>query len=252
MGGNGGDTGGDGSGGDGGTVQCRACADGTNPTQTAQVVNRLTPCLTQALTSLMGILPVYANQVNANGSTSMFLPISYFAGSNTNNWTLRTGVLAQNTLGSTISNFSNHNVFTTFDPQQLQNATDLFVMRLMMHESVHAYLVAYFENDPTKAGVDYPGLIEAFARQSSSQQNNTQHNLTVTDFKNDIGQVLYTYSTQLGYNVSLQYCQDLAWGGLQNTAAWQALSQSEKNRIFTALNQELSGVNAKGLKPSGC
>ncbi|WP_191906488.1 hypothetical protein [Hymenobacter baengnokdamensis] len=222
-----------------------------SPTNSLAVINNLTPCLTQSYNSLKGAILLYSSQTSINGTNSVFLPITYF-NSLTDNWQLNVGTLPPGWLGSTISSYPNNTVTTTFDAQQLQNATDLSVMATMMHESVHAYLVAYYSNDPTKFGMEYPDLIDAFIYQSPSGQNNTQHNQIVTSFKNDIGQVLYIYGTQLGYNVSLQYCQDLAWNGLGRTSAYQALSQQEKTRIAAAINQELGGVNALGLKPSGC
>jgi hypothetical protein len=102
------------------------------------------------------------------------------------------------------------------------------------------------------ASVEYPDLLDAFINLSPSQQNNTQHQRIVTDFKNEISNILYLYSSQLGYNISLQYCQDLAWNGLERTDAYQKLTQGEKNRVYEVINHEHNGINTKGLKPSGC
>ena len=198
----------------------------------------------------MGAIALYTSQTTATGFPSSFLPISYFTGP-THDWELHAGPLPVNHLGSTHIE-SNNQVVTVLDDQQMRNATDLSIMALIMHESVHAYLVAYFANDPTKLGLDYPDLLDAMYSQSPSQQNNTQHNQMVINFKDDIGRILYAYCTQRSYNVSLQYCQDLAWNGLGSTPAFRALSGNEQTRIGNAINREISGTNALGHKPSGC
>jgi hypothetical protein len=222
-----------------------------SPAQTNEIVNNLTPCLTQVYNSLKGAISLYNTQTTTNGTSSAFLPISYFSNL-TNNWQLGTNTLKPGTSGSTISDFSNNIVKTYFDPQQLQNATDLSVMTTMMHESVHAYLVAYYANDPNRFGAEYPILVQAFLYPSQSGQNNTQHSLIVSSFKNEIGKILFNYCAQLGYKADLQYCQDLAWNGLEHTEAYQSLTQREKNRISESINNEYNNVNAKGTKSSGC
>ena len=224
---------------------------GDTPTQTTRICNNLPPCLGQSYASMLGAIALYASRAAANGTPSSFMPVSYFTATS-RNWQLQAGPLPPNTFGSTHIDYANNKMVTVLDDQKLQNATDLRVIGLLLHESVHAYLVLYYENDPSKFRLDYPALVEAMEQQSQSQQNNTQHALTVTDFKNEIGQIMYTYCTQLGYNVSLQYCQDLAWTGLGSTPAFIALSQREKTRIVNAINAETSGVNALGLQPSGC
>ncbi len=255
YGGGGGDSGGYGDGdsgaGPGGHGGGGGVTSSPGPNQTNTIINNLPPCLDQVYNSLKGAIDLYSTQMAANGSNSTFLPISYFS-NQTNNWQIGSGSLPSSNTGSTISDYSDHIIKTTFDDQQLKDATDLSIMKTMLHESVHAYLVAYFVNDRTKFGSDYPDLLESFDNRSPSGQNNAQHTQMVISFKNDIADILFVYSKQLGYDVDLQYCQDLAWSGLERTAAYQNLSQQEKNRIFSAANREFTGINAKGTKTTGC
>ncbi|MEJ8801313.1 hypothetical protein [Pontibacter sp. H249] len=75
-----------------------------------------------------------------------------FAGSTPGyNCEVKNGVINnQYTNAFTNSNYDRLNgiVTTTFDSNEFINSSDISVVRTILHESVHAYLVAYFSTDP--------------------------------------------------------------------------------------------------------
>ena len=72
------------------------------------------------------------------------------------NWELKSGSLGgSNAVTSQQYNSTTGTVTTSFDPQRFTNATDLSLARTIMHEAVHAYIVASF-------GYDYAGAIKDF------------------------------------------------------------------------------------------
>lgn len=137
-------------------------------------------------------------------------------------------------------------VSTTFDASKFQNANDLSVARTMLHESIHAYLVAYFANTPAYASAGYPDLLAAYAADASNNPNNPQHNTMANGWLIDLAWALEQYGINKGYNLPSQYYSDMAWGGLTTTPAFQALSQSDKDRISNLLSVEQSGNDLNG------
>jgi hypothetical protein len=162
------------------------------------------------------------------------------------NWELKNGLLTnnQNAFTSQVYNKSTGTVTTTFDASKFTNASDLSIARTLLHESVHAFLVTYFSTDPLAASKSYAQLLQDY---NKSQDANTAHHIEMTrNFVNDIGIALQEYGTNKGYNLNLQFYQDMAWGGLSSTPAFQALPQSDRNRINNTIQIELIGRDTQG------
>ncbi|MEJ8801314.1 hypothetical protein [Pontibacter sp. H249] len=68
----------------------------------------------------------------------------------------------------------------------------------------------------------------------------------VRSFVNDIALALQEYGQLNNYNLSAQFYQDLAWGGLEGTSAFKNLSWSDRNRISNTILIEISGKDASG------
>jgi len=98
----------------------------------------------------------------SNGSVAGI--IQKFSGNDPGyNWNMKDGTLPANVNAQTTSGYdrTTGTVTTTFDSQKFSNASDLSIARTILHESVHAYLVAYFENnrgDQNAFAKSYPEL----------------------------------------------------------------------------------------------
>ena len=207
--------------------------------------SQLAPCLSIVLSQLKGLTP---GQIG--------IIIMQFAGHKPGyNWTMvnAAGGLPVGTAGATSQSFDPQTgiVYTRFDVGQLGDATNLFLAQLVMHEAVHAYLVAYLNNDPASYGQDYPQLADIYRR--NGNMNAAQHDQMVTSFINGIAAALMQYGQSQGYNLSAQFYHDLAWGGLAGNRgtgtgvnAFNQLPFSERDRIRTVLSREFSGKNPDG------
>ena len=61
-----------------------------------------------------------------------------------------------------------------------------------------------------------------------------------------IAVALESYGINKGYNLSKQFYEDMAWAGLQDTAAFKALPSSVQKRILDTIATELTGKDIGG------
>ncbi len=178
------------------------------------------------------------------------------------NWELKDGVLTggQNAFTSQLYNRTTGTVTTTFDESKFKSSTDLSIARTILHESVHAYLVAYFKVDPLGASKSYPDLVSDWAKGIYGDQNTNQHAEFVRSFVNEIAVALEEYGITKGYSHSSQFYNDLAWGGLTHTGAVDASgnpiettwfqtavpSSTDRKRIVDNIAIELTGKDFTG------
>ncbi len=61
------------------------------------------------------------------------------------------------------------------------------------------------------------------------------------------------YGNSKGYNLSQQFCNDMAWAGLTGTQAFNAIPINDQNRIISLILAEYknSSNNPMGTVPSG-
>jgi hypothetical protein len=128
-----------------------------------------------------------------------------------------------------------------------EKATDLSFARTMLHETLHAYLL-FEEKFPSNCDLDC--LLKRYiSKYGGGNYNPSHHNLFVeTKFLNDIAVELRNFANASGYNVNAlgdQFFKDMAWGGLHETSLFEAKPQTEKNRIFARIQDELTGKNQK-------
>jgi hypothetical protein len=181
------------------------------------------------------------------GQGSVGRIIQRFAGSTPGyNWELTDGRLAGGINAHTSQNYnsSTGTVTTTFDSYKFTNSTDLSVARTILHESIHAYLVAYFRLDPLSASQTFAQLLQDYFQ--LQDVNAAHHNEMTRNFVNEIAIALQEYGINKGYNLDFEFYQDMAWAGLTTTSAFQALSESVKNRINNTIQVELVGVDTNG------
>jgi hypothetical protein len=200
--------------------------------------SQLKPCMVTVLNDVKGL---------SNGRIADI--ITRFAGqSPTNyNWVVKDGHLAQGTNGATSSyDRALRSVTTVFDANQFQQATDLSIARTIMHESIHAYLGAFFADDANLANAAYSDMVMAYATHTNSSANDLQHDEMVRAWVQDIADALQQYGVSKGYALPANFYANLAWGGLEGTRAFKNLPSSKRNEIRDTVLSELNGTDSFG------
>ncbi len=224
-------------------------------------VGGLAPCQKQVMQSLQ-----------AASGTALLGIVKLFSGSEPGyNWVVRNGSLSTGTYGNTNSlyNSSTRSVSTVFDARHFSNASDIAIAQVMLHESIHAYLVAYFNNSPY-AGAPNATFATMMATYQAGLQSGQVPGMNIlhhdemvqggsgNGWIGDIAWALRQYGVQKGYNLSDQFYMDMAWAGLTDTAAFLALPAADRTRIWNTILTELTGkdTNANSAQqsgaPSGC
>ena len=177
------------------------------------------------------------------------------------NWKVKNGNLPQNTNGRTSQQYNSTTgtVTTTFDAGKFGQATDLAVARTMLHESVHAYLLAYSKNSPLEFRKNFAQLLQDYNDlKYGGNANSIQHAEFARNFVNDIALALMGFGSKMGYNLAEQYYKDLAWGGLthyknanNNTVLTPffknaVTSTNARNRIINNILVEQTGKDNNG------
>lgn len=114
----------------------------------------------------------------------------------------------------------------------------------MLHESFHAYLVAYFANDRALANAEYSAMVDAYQIQHQSIQD--VHHVEMAFWVDNIADALAQYGQSKGYSLSSQFYHDMSWAGLETTQAYKDLSSSDKKRIQDTILTELTGNDSNG------
>jgi len=174
--------------------------------------------------------------------------IKKFSGSNPGyNWKMENSNLGATVNANTSQQYDRGTgtVTTKFDANKFMNATDLSIARTILHESVHAYLVVFFKLEPIMAVSEYSELVQDFL--VTQDANIAHHNEMTRNFVNEIAYSLQEFGALKGYNFSLQFYKDLAWGGLTNTPAFQSFSIAEQNRINNVILVEQTGLDLQGI-----
>jgi hypothetical protein len=166
-------------------------------------------------------------------------------------WTLKDGILAENKNGET--NIDDAKMATTIiDGSKFTEATNLAIARTIMHEAIHAYLVSYFKNDPINAQKEYAGLVDAWAeKQGWEHLNEVHHTYFVKQFIDPMISALTEYGAiaGIGFPSNLEktdFYDRLAWGGLTETKAFDALSAERKEKVKQTLMAEQFGKDLNG------
>lgn len=177
--------------------------------------------------------------------------ISVFSGNTPGyNWTMQDGILGSDLNAITKSTYDKvaGTATTTFDSGKFQGGSDLAIAKTILHESVHAYLVTYFNVDAMAAQKTYSQYVEDYNTTAHHDMNIAQHDELVRNFVGSVAVNLMTYGKNQGYNLPDQFYYDLSWGGLQETSAFKNFSQAVQQRIQDVIKIEQSGEDTNGNK----
>ncbi|NVK83024.1 MAG: hypothetical protein HWE21_01815 [Cytophagia bacterium] len=208
--------------------------------------------------------------------------INHFAGNNANyNWKVEHGVLQGDYTAITPNNSYNSatgTVTTIFDTNKYKNSSDLSIVKTILHESVHAYLISYFRNDPINAGSTYADLVRDHGNSVYPSLEEEHHAEIVRSFVNQIAGSLEEFGVNKGYSLSSQFYSDLAWSGLthwkkrdaqgnvvkdsngndvyEETSWFKSTfnNASDRGRVLKTINDELgrNGSNNQKGNNAGC
>lgn len=162
------------------------------------------------------------------------------------NWTMEDQSLPQGT-GSTSSlyNRSTGTVTSKFDTQSYLNATELSWARTVLHESVHAYFVAYYStNRPGFMGT-YSQMVQDWNTYQTWEP--VHHEEFARSLVKEVAKALEEFGNLRGYSYNKQFYEDMSWAGLEGTNTFQnGLSNSDKQRISNVIQIELTGRDLNG------
>jgi hypothetical protein len=113
------------------------------------------------------------------------------------------------TTGNTNADHTYANIYTVLSTSQLANASQEYLVATIIHEMIHGFL---YTHPPDPTAVD---------------KNGRDHNQMAKDWVNTVSLVLNEYFPDLPYNDAVA----LSWGGLENTDAYKALPQNDRQSI---------------------
>lgn len=153
-------------------------------------------------------------------------------------------------------NPENYTISIMFDNNYLDNATDLSIIAVALHELVHAYLIhLYLSGTLVATNSNFNTLQNAFitfydnmVQDTFEPLDNEIHN-AMRDFMDKIANSIYNYANLNNIpNVSPQYCVDLAWGTMTGTDLFNTVLNSDQQLISnnTAAYEQDNLPQAKG------
>ena len=155
-------------------------------------------------------------------------------------WELRHGKPdGVNKMASTIPDLSTGKITTTFDTNKFLDATDLFVVKTILHEAIHAYMESLMRNDRSLFNETFPNLLSDFNLQLYGNDTEAyQHEEMARSFIPEIRDALVQYASMKNINVDSAYLEKLAWGGLEGTKTFKDLGQTEGDDIKDVISIE--------------
>lgn len=156
------------------------------------------------------------------------------------------------------SNTIAYNYLIKIRPEETQISTELAIAGSLLHEIIHAYFLSLIDdciqaNNCTTLQT-FPELWNYYVANQTGNPTNgiSQHNQIALSYVNIMGAALQEYITGIPVQPGSQsqVYTDVAWYGLQGTIPYNALPQSEKDRInFRFENVEL--LNQSSVNPNG-
>lgn len=146
-----------------------------------------------------------------------------------------------------------------FDNTYLNNATDLSISAITLHELVHAYFVNLFVTNQMSSESDsFNDLLNAFigfyenqVPDTSSTLDNEIHN-AMNDFIDNASTSLFNYAQEKDIDVDLEYCNNLMWGTMFGTELFEeVLTEDQQTSYGNIAAIEHENVTFEGQSPKG-
>ena len=136
-------------------------------------------------------------------------------------------------------------VLTVLSTDKLKNASDLAVMSTLLHEMIHAYLVALRELDSIAFQEQFPEILD---RELDSTQTYSQNqHLTMAElYVNSLGQSLQAFGKAQGYTYANSFYKKVVWEGLAGTHSFAKLPESYQRDAINTARIEFDGVDISG------
>lgn len=201
------------------------------------------PCVANVLTTLKNISSKLPALMRSVFDTASIYPFDM---------NIKMQALPLSEGGNTVPNFANFNYQVKLN-SVFNDATDLAVAVIIMHEAFHCQLMAWHRqtfllNDTAKRRE----LVEKYGYLFTNEYINLDSNLIAIAtgpgplqhqdiairYRNTIGEALHQFALAKGIYVSLDYCKALAWSGCQDSRAFLALPQSERDDLNNLISAE--------------
>ncbi|MDG1953312.1 MAG: hypothetical protein P8I51_00280 [Polaribacter sp.] len=169
------------------------------------------------------------------------------------NWALKDGPTSNNATAqtSTVYDPATGTVSTTFNTTKYNEASDLSWARTIFHESIHAYVVAVHHNTSTPAE-----KAELLGSNWLNRYTNNGHDFIANNYIRPITDALIEFGAKQGYTLDPSFYEDLAWGGLSNTPAFNNYQHQDRanNVILIELTKKDMNGDTKPQKgeDAGC
>ncbi len=140
------------------------------------------------------------------------------------------------------------NQFEVFLNSYYNNVTDLGTASTIIHEAFHCQIMNWYREadaaSKKQLATEYWYLFPPDSISISDLQavinggNETQHEFMANRYRNIIAEALYQFAQSKGLSVDLDYCKDLAWGGIFDSEAFKKLSKNTQKDIRGKCNAE--------------
>lgn len=197
-------------------------SDIVNVDYTNKIINNIQkPCQKEIIKNITTISSPFTNLINQTFNSSEKVNVKFYNGNNPGGAPAFTSPILEGTPDNFI-------VKIRFDNTYLENATDLSIIAITLHELVHAYLIAlYIKGELVATNTEYDTLQTAFmnfynnmVEDTFDQADNEIHN-AMKDFISQMGNSIYNYASSKNISVTPEYCENLAWGTMTGTILFQ-------------------------------
>jgi len=209
------------------------------------------PCQKDIIKNITSISSPFTNLINQTFNSSDKVNVKFYNGNNPNGDPAYTNPILEGTPDNFI-------VKIRFDNNYLDNATDLSIIAVTLHELVHAYLIAlYVKGELVATNAEYNTLQNAFmafynemVEDTFIQTDNEIHN-AMKNFMEQMANSIYNYALSKDISVTPEYCKNLAWGTMTGTDLFLETLTSDEQTISnnTAAYEQDNLPQAKG---TGC
>ena len=151
------------------------------------------------------------------------------------------------------ASYSENTYITKIGENYKGSATKLSIARTIVHEAIHAYILSYLDSSVGDLKRDFPTLFKELVSKKYGNPNNNQyfniyqHQEIARNYVSAISGALAEWDDDQN---SLQYYEDLAWGGLFETQIFKEtpdLTVADRKRILEVnIAEDKNLSNAKG------